>query len=79
MMMTIVSYLLKLFRLIDYAASRLLPSMVSYREDIQELKRSVEIIEGKVDVLSAALQVFIREVKNDATTTIKRRTTPRAR
>ena len=78
-MMTIVSYLLKLFRLFDYAASRLLPSMVSYREDIQELKRSVEIIEGKVDVLSAALQVFIREVKNDTTTTLKRRTTPRAR
>ena len=79
MMMTMLSYLLKLFKLIDYTASRLLPSMVSYREDIQELKQTVEVIEGKVDVLSAALQVFIREVKNDATTTTKRRNVVRNR
>ena len=51
--------------------------MVSYREDIEELKQNVKVIEGKLDILSSALQLLLHEVKNDATKPTKRRTTNR--
>jgi len=78
-MMTIASYLLKLFRVIDFAASRILPSMVSYRQDIEELKQSVQVIEAKLDVLCSGFHNYTTRLDNDITTTTKRRATNRDR
>jgi len=75
--MTILSYLLKLFKIVDKLAVSLVPSLANNTSDIQEIKVQLAYIQGKVETLCYSIDLLLRSSDHGNGKPTQRRTTRR--